>query len=253
MERDEWQSLIEDSIQVVQASVEAHTFRKELSGASGAVLLACSDGGEYVVKSVHSGRMPVNDRSVALLAQPLAAPVPSPILVDVPAALIANEPKMKHMTPGMGHGLTWLPGHSEREGLSHAVPENRDRFLRLALLYGWVQSNDDQFIYENAPPHLVSSVDHGHFFPNGPNWTVDTLRTAGPPHLHPSIVSHVGAVTPQEEADLAALLEAVDDDHLVGVIGSIPQTWGLSIDERVALAMFLSVRRDQLVASLRHA
>ncbi len=116
------------------------------------------------MKSMDAGRMIVTDHIVGRLGHAVSAAVGAPTLVDVPADLIAAEAQMAHMTAGVAHGSRWIPDCSQG-GIEHVVvPENRDRFARLALLYGWVVAADRQFIYQNQDPRLVHSVDHGHFF-----------------------------------------------------------------------------------------
>lgn len=63
------------------------------------VLLECNDGGSYVVKGKQAGRQIVNDQVIAALGRSMGAPVPVPMLVDVPAELIALEPELQQLAP----------------------------------------------------------------------------------------------------------------------------------------------------------
>jgi hypothetical protein len=195
--------------------------------------------------------MVFNDHVVALAGRDLGAPVGEPAVVDVPRALIDMQPEMQHMEPGEAHGTLWIPNCTEREGIQYThVPENRSRFARLTLLYGWMVANDHQFIYDTAPPHLVHSVDHGHFFPGGPDWTTVSLSSAPEAAPDPSLQAACHP-TAEELSGAAAKLAAMTDARLAAVVCGPPSEWGsVTMEERASLALYLTERRDRLVASV---
>jgi hypothetical protein len=161
----EWARLIADAADHLEPPIRAETFVKKFATASQPVVLACDDGADYVVKGAQAGRMIVIDQIVARVGDAVGAPVGEPALVDVPATLIAAEPEMAHMAAGIAHGSRWIPNCTDQTGFAHTlVAENRDRFARIAWLYGWVVASDHQFIYSNDAPQIVYTVDHGHFF-----------------------------------------------------------------------------------------
>jgi hypothetical protein len=228
----------------------ANTFRKAWGSASRPVMLLCDDRLEYVVKGSQAGRMIFNDHVVAWLGAILGAPTGMPRIIDVPARLIALEPQMAHMASGLAHGTHWVPGCTEAESIQYTtLPENRGRFAALAVLYGWVSAGNEQFIYKTAPPNLVISVDHGHFFPNGPDWTIDTLAVAPPPQLNP-LIAGACAFTQAELAPVAGRLRTVSDTHIAAVVGRPPAGWNVSRGDRIALADYLATRRDLLLHTL---
>lgn len=175
---------------IAHDAVKAHTYIRKWKTASKPVLLRCDDDKEYVVKGQQAGRMIYNDQVIGKLGKRMEAPVPKVVLVDLPEELINAEPEMSHMTPGVSHGSLFITNSTERENdIMHTdITENVARFARLAALFGWVHANDRQFIYENSRPHLVYSVDHGHFLPKGPAWTVASLNSASSPELDQKIV-----------------------------------------------------------------
>ena len=244
----DWVSLIK-AAEATEVTVTAHTFLKSWGSASRPVLLLCDDGGidrEYVVKGQHSGRQAVNDQIVARLGTAAAAPVGTPALVDVPAPLIAVEPEMQHIPAGVSHGCVWIPDCSERLTYEHAgALENKSRFGLLALLFGWAHANDHQFIYENDAPHLVYSVDHGHFFPSGPDWTEATLKGASTPTPDAAILGACGLSLSDLKPHFGAF-SSIADDVIVSIVAGIPDAWGVSESERAAMAEYLSTRRDLL-------
>jgi hypothetical protein len=226
--------------------VEAHTFIKKWPSASQPVLLRCDDSREYVVKGLQAGRMVANDQIVARIGCIADAPVGVPAMVNVSAELIAAEPEMQHMSPGVGHGTEYIPGCSDRQAYEHAaVAANQPRFAALALLFGWMHAGDHQFIYENVSPHIVHSVDHGHFFPNGPNWDAASLANAGAPSVDAGVVAGA-ALTAEALAAADTLFQAANDAQIAEIIALAPAAWGLGDGESCALAGYLAGRRDIL-------
>ncbi len=251
MDADEIRERIEH-LRSSQSSPDAvaETYHQRWESDSKPVLVTASDGNDYVVKGIHKGRVLVNDRVVGLLGTLLGAPVGKVALIDVPQELISLQPEMGHMSPGISHGTAFLRGCGDREGITHADGANRERFARLADLYGWAFASDHQVIYENAPPYTVHSVDHGHFFPGGPNWSEASLAGAGPAQPDQQIVTQAN-LTPDELRASLPQLEGVTDDELVEIVGGVPTAWGLTIPESVTLVSYLSGRRDQLCQQLR--
>jgi hypothetical protein len=243
----DWAQLLADARTTAPTVLAGATFLKKWATASQPVLLTCvaADGShhDYVVKGRQAGRMVFNDQVVARLGQQLGAPVGEPALVDVPQALIDVEPEMAHMLAGVSHGTRFLVGYSERLAYDRASEGvNRSRFAALALLFGWIHASDHQFIYENAAPHTVVSVDHGHFLPNGPDWTVASL--AGAPVSAPDAGVVAGAALTDEELDEArAALRPLTNEQIAEALVVPPDEWGVSEDERQALARYLADRR----------
>lgn len=245
---EQWELLIEEALNSYRPeAVGAHTFLKDWSTAARPVLLACDDDNAYVVKGKQNGRMLVNDQVIARVGNLMGAPVGSPALVDVPQELVTAEPQMQHMEWGVSHGSRFIPNCSEREAILHTGnSENRPRFALLAVLYGLVKANDHQFVYDNSPPHLVHSVDHGHHFPNGPNWSVGSLESAGSPKLD-EVLSAACRFTSEETRAALDSLGGVTDKGIARVVVVPPADWGLTDEERPALARYLGERRDALL------
>jgi len=196
------------------------------------------------VKGRNAGRMVVTDQIAARLAHAIDAPVPACVLVDIPQELVDASPQMAHLAVGLAHGSRWVSGCSERQGFIHAdVLENRNRFSRLAIFYGWLIASDHQFIYENAPPHAVHSVDHGHFFDGSTAWTEETLKNA--PSAGPDATVVAGCSITQDELDSAtAAMSYPSDADIALAVAHPPEEWGISRAEREALVHYLAQRRD---------
>lgn len=235
-----------------KSTVTARTFVKSFPTASRPVLFSCDDKRDYVVKGLNSGRVAINEQVVGRLGEFLGAPVPEIVLVNVPPELVSLEPAIKHLTPGIVHGSSFVGGCTDRLGIAYVEePRNRDRFARLAILYSWVGANDHQWIYEKSPPNSVWSVDHGHFFPNGPEWR--------PEHLPQAVVAKIDGMfdacglTLTEIKSAAAKLKEVDNETIAKVVGGIPTAWNFPITERVALARYLERRKTELLDVVERA
>jgi hypothetical protein len=175
-----WEDVIRARMGARRAPIKAHTYRRKWESFSRPVLLSCGEKNEeFVVKGRHAGRAIVNEHVVGRLGALLEAPVPRIEIIEVPKDLIDAESELGHLVPGLAHGSQWIPDCSDRQWVQASdLKENRSRFGALAVLYGWVRANDHQLIYSNADPRLVHSVDHGHFFPSGPDWRIQDLREA---------------------------------------------------------------------------
>lgn len=201
-----------------------------------------------MVKGKQAGRGIVNDQVIAHLGVELGAPVGLPRIVNIPDELVSIEPQLADVAPGLSHGTLAIPDCTDRSWVSFCEEgDNRKRFARLAVLYGWCHSGDHQVIFANQQPRLVYSVDHGHFFPGGPEWRIETLLNAAPPVASAEIVA--GCNLPNEDLDEAiAALRRVDDEAICRAIAQPPDEWGININERVALAEYLASRRDRLAS-----
>jgi hypothetical protein len=129
------------------------------------------------------------------------------------------------------------------------TPANRKQVASIAVFYGWVAGfNDAQVIVELHPPRDFYSVDHGHFLPGGPNWTVDTLNAlTNPASPNADCAQYL------DEAEIRAAaspLSSVTDLDIAGFVAWPPDEWSITLDERVAVATLLSKRRDEMLATV---
>jgi hypothetical protein len=126
--------------------------------------------------------------------------------------------------------------------------ENLDRYASLAVLYGWTQAADHQFLYGKTPPHLVYSVDHGHFLEGGPEWTTASLLSA-PKAIPDRLIASSAALSRKALQTATLRLQGVADDDIAEAVAAPPDSWGMMMHERVALAEYLARRRDDLLAA----
>jgi len=191
---------------------------------------------------------------VGLFGVLIGAPVAEVRLVKVTSDLLAALNIVfnggESATAGVHHGSRWADGHSDRAEVRH-VDENRQAFAALRILYSWLFcSGDHQFIYRNAEPHNVLSVDHSAFLPDGNQWSAQRLRER---QDQVEFDPFFDSLTLKDD-------EAADTlDHLVGlqrvdmarVIATPPDEWGISEEDRVALAEYVDARRRKILEHFR--
>lgn len=245
--REGWQSLLENWANQREKPLRALTFFRGWSTKARPVLVECDDGNKYVVKGQQAGRQVVNDQIVARLGLAIDAPIGEPRIVDV-TELAVIEKNLSHIVPGTAHGTRFIPGcFDDRTLIATSEPDNRSRLARLSVLYGWVTANDWQFLYRKDPPRLIYSVDHGHFFPGGPDWNETQLLTTSHAELDPCFEDCY--LTQEEVGDALRALEAITEEKIIQAVSSPPDEWGLTIGERVTLVEYLTRRRKELLAS----
>lgn len=218
------------------------------------VLLKCSDNKNYVVKALQSAKSAMekvltNEQVVGRLGCAIAAPVGEVKLVDVPADLVSAEPDLQHMQPGIAHGCLYLGDNMGRRAIEYVhVPENRPRFASLAVLFGWVGSGDDQFLYATTPPEIVYSVDHGHFLgPGGPEWDILYFQRAGPSAAPNQQLVAACGLTEDELRAAAMPLKGITDQAVRDIVAIPPAAWGIRESERDELVRYLCRRRDEVI------
>lgn len=225
----------------------AHTFIQRGSSFSRPVWLECENDQIYVVKGQHAGRSIFNDQMIARLGCNMNAPVGQPALIMIPEELRQNEPQLQDVSAGIAHGTLWVKDTTDRQWLAYTDKDyNHSRFALLSILYGWLCANDHQLIYHNQEPYYVYSVDHGHFLPNGPNWTIESL--AGAPNPQPYEELRTGCNL--SDCDIKFGLQAirkVSNTNIMEAIAFPPDEWGVTMGERVSMAQFVIDRQKGLL------
>lgn len=241
----EYRSAIEGACAKREKPTQARTFLRGFRTKAQPVLMKCADKQTYMVKGRQAGRQVINDQIVARLGMAIGAPVGQPKLIDIPAELIDIEPNLSHIASGIAHGTLFIPDCFDHIDLiATSTPENRTRLAHLAVLYGWVVPGDWQFLFGNSPPRLVHSVDHGHFFPNGPNWQIESLLEAPPPCI-PACFSDC-YLTVEELNEALESLSLITLEQIIETVASPPDEWGLTIEEREHLVHYLTHRKKAL-------
>jgi hypothetical protein len=200
------------------------------------------------------GRRMFNDQLCGRLGAAMGASVPTVGLVEITADLInANPTTMGHLKPCVAHGSRKIPDVTGKVGgFEHSEKgDNRQRYNKLSVFYGWLVVGDMQFIKGTQPPHSVYSHDHGHFFPGGPMWTQASLAGyVDDPTPTPQIVNDL-KLKPEETAEAGQALKAVTTDNIVQAIAAAPDDWQVPLADRVALATFIHARQEKMVPTLK--
>ncbi len=248
-DREGWQHLIAGS-GLAPALVRAESFDHAYTSYSQPRRVKCSDGHYYVIKGPNAGKTMVNEQLVGRLGGAMGAPVGEVAFIDVSRALIDAEPRMAPITAGIVHGSRFMRDVSnDRQNLAPIELDiNRGRFALLAMLYGWVGASDHQVLYQELSPRFVFSVDHGHFFPNGPDWTADGLNCAAGATPDAVVVAQCGLVR-DDLVPAAAAMAAVTEARIAEIISWIPADWPFLETERVVMALYLDRRRRELLAA----
>lgn len=249
--REKLRQALDEAIANPEDPIIATTIRRGWKSSAKPVLVRGIDGNDYVVKGKQAGRQIINDRVVAKLGQAMHAPVGEPYLIEIPQDLIDIHSEFNYLDIGIAHGTKFIPDCSnDRELFLHIdKSKNLERFAFLAILYGWMYASDHQFIYRKQSPHLVYSVDHGNFFVGSPAWTIESLgrkfSPAKPDHL---IVSTYKLKDKDLSPALNALRE-ITEQMIMQTVCSVPQEWGVDIDERLVLVGYLVERQHDLLAN----
>jgi len=247
---EEWLLLLE-MWEHSPAFAQVETFHQLYGSASAPVRVTCSDGEQWVIKGPKD-RTPFNEQVIGCLGRRLGSPIPPIAILELTEELRNAEPSLHDMTPGFIHGSRFQRDCADREGLKHwNQPENRPRFAALAVLYTWMHATDHQVLFEATPPNRVWSVDHGHFFTGTPQWT-PALLAALPRPTQLDVFFGPASLTSAELAPPFALLSGITAVDIAEAVARPPDQWGVMMDERVALCMYLE-ERQRIVLSLRSA
>ena len=230
--------------------IEATTFRRAWGSKSSPISVKCANGKYYVVKGKKSaGRQMINDQIVARLGQKIEAPVGCPAIVNISQDLINIEPDhFEDFNAGTTHGTEVIKDCFDSYDLL-AIDHNRSRLAVLALLFGWTHASDHQFIYTINKPPKIYSVDHGHFFPNPPNWTVEYLKKDTPAQLD-SYFDKCN-FSPEDFKNIYELLNNITTKMIVRAVSFPRKEWGITFEEKLEMINYLVKRQEDLKSSIK--
>ena len=246
-----WECLLEQLLVNPEEPVLIITFRRKWNSASRPVSARGMDKCEYVVKGRQAGRQIIADQIVARLGLAMGAPVGQPQIVEISPELLESDVNFSFLSSGKAHATRFIPNcFDDRDTIKYKHHDgNRPRFALLSVLFGWVYSQDRQFIYEKNHPNLVYSVDHGHFFPGGPDWTANDLVSAPTAKLDEELVSAC-ELTDHEIGQALIALKKVTEEIIIQAVASPPNEWGITMEERVTMVEYLIKRRQELLNAL---
>lgn len=251
-ETERWRQQLKEALKTKAHYLNAVEFKKRSRSKSQPLWLECEDGQVYVVKTYDlAGRQVVNDQLAARLGELLNAPVGEPALIYIPQELIEGQSRdFEGIQVKIAHGSLFIPNCQDSWVLiATSEPENRLRLVLLAILYGWLVASDHQFLFTNTPPRLIYSVDHGHFFPNPPNWQAKDLQDSINVDLDPYFQDC--NFNRDELQQALQKLSNISELDLIKTVAIIPQEWGFPMEDRLAMLKFLTIRKNELVKIVR--
>jgi hypothetical protein len=189
---------------------------------------------------------------VGLLGQQIGAPVPEVKAVNVTTELLTAMNLQlggQPATPGLHHGSLWQDGYGDKTQFLLYTDANRPAFAALHVLYSWLHcETDHQLIYRDEAPNDPLSVDHTCFLPKGPNWTMQDLQDRQDAvQLDPAFGPL--NLTSDEHHEALDRLEAATPEAIATAVASPPDSWGVSLADRLALAEYVARRRVSLLES----
>lgn len=239
-----------------------HHVRSMDSGYSRPQLIRADDGHDYVVKlrSNRQGlRVLPNELIAGGCAQALGLPIPSPAIVNVSQDLwdVTDALAQFRKTPGPQFGCEFIArAHSEpwRDVLANV--ENIGDLAGIIVFDTWIHNVDRPWresnidvIRDTEGHYRVIMFDHGWVFGGTPNWSTDSLKSqrdlVKPPFMDGCVYDrfrhHIRGVNP-----FGYWLGKVESLHpwtIWRLIQQVPDEWGVSLREKVALADYLIHRR----------
>jgi len=227
--------------------------RKSTHGVSASFLVQADDGQDYWCKALNnptSTRIPINERSAALLGRRIGVAIPEPALVDLSGIVGWEFHPGTFVEAGWAHGAAAVEGAIETRNLQHrGDDDNRARHAGFYALMDWLAGGDQQWLYSGPEQNAYYSHDHGHFFPGGPDWTTASLAAVGTSAQQLTLPP-----TGLDESELDRLadeLEATTNAEIDAALSQIPAAWPVADAELEALAGFIAARQASVAARLR--
>lgn len=239
-------------------------YLRTLEGKSNAHLIAFSDGREYVVKDNAPGfeRTLANEWIAYCLARFLQLPVPYARLVEIPPEFIAEVPEMNaygvHAKTHFAslHLSTCMDGHQVEEGVKIANSEDMAGILCFDhWLYNSDRTRKNILLQEQSSGlYRVHIIDHAEIF-GSPRWSQTELAEM-PVHVLKNATHRLFAKHVENEREFRHPLRTIQTmpRHLLEeIMTTLPEDWGVAVEEREALVKMLIRRRQrELPQMLNH-
>jgi len=128
--------------------------------------------------------------------------------------------------------------------------DNRCRHVGVFALFDWCWGDDPQWLNCSTEDEKVYSHDHGYYFPPaGNDWTqAELLAQVDQPHPlgHSADDLDLGEI-----ARMGNALDAVTRADLCAILRSVPQEWGIPVDDLEVLGFFLERRAPAVATRMR--
>jgi len=248
----EWTTLIGQSRARLEPTLTVQDIEGLLTGGNSGkpMQVICTDQMRYALKLNDStnpshGRTLATEQVVGRLGQLLGAPTVQPARVLCPQELLSNFVETGNRVAGLGHASRFLDRRQLREDrgqpLQPVTKKNREDHARLGVLYGWIGAGDHQVLRDTQTDEIFSH-DHGLFLPGGGNWGKTNLIAGTPLVPDPWFLDP----DPSNVIEASMQIKALTDAQIAGAIAYVDASWGVGDDDLIALANYLSARRDML-------
>lgn len=249
--------------------------RRYLSGTRFGLQASCDDGYDYAIKGIPArccqrqarrlyGRELFLEQTVGILGHYLGAPIPDVTAVDLPAELIQAGTWLRCLSPGVCHAVRWIDGAHETRDTGDVIQANssglnRQRLATLAILVGWIsdQPGDTQYLLKQSTENRMYSVDHGMLAHSIPVWA--DIRKSNilwqgrgiRPHHAMARALQLRPYQPIHEIPefrvAAQRLVQITSEQIAYALATPPDSWGVTIRQRVWLMQYLQNRREKMV------
>jgi hypothetical protein len=220
-------------------------------GGSGAFLAADADSTQWWVKPLNNcqrERVTVTETIIGRVGQLIGAPICETSVVAIPNDISGWEFRPGHaLEPGFAHGSRAVSGVQEASRLLYVDrDDNAVRHAGVFALYDWCFGSDPQWLYAEPEERRLYSHDHGHYLPNGPNWSIDTLRAhVDEVHRGPW---PTGGLDSEELRRLAGALRGLTRSDIAEAVSGIPISWTVTADSELETVGWFLERRAIPVA-----
>jgi hypothetical protein len=225
------------------------------AGGSRPFLVVASDLAQYWLKPPNNPQgpmVPVNEQIVGRLGRWLGVSVCDCALVEIPAALAGTEIAPSYvLVECVAHGSLAVSGAIEQvpQLLHRGEDENALRHAGFVALHDWLWGGDDQWLRAAGDSNRYYSHDHGHYFPQGPNWTPASL-SAHRDAAHPS-TQPIDNLNPNELMRIASRLDTVAQEEIAAMLQNIPASWPFDAAAKAAVVDFAVHRAPGVADRLR--
>lgn len=250
---DAWNRLIDRSQAGPDVTID-HIIKRSPDGGSGTFLAADTEGNQWWVKPQNNpqgGKVIVSELVVSRAGELIGAPVCRVAVAEIPDGLAGWEFRSgRRIEAGLAPASMNVPDVTLSRSLeARDRDDNRWRHAGILALYDWCWGEDDQWLYAESNDREIHSHDHGHFFPSGPRWTIDTLNgVIGDAH-QPRYA--LDGLQPAHLGQLAKDLESIERETLAQIMNAVPAEWPAIDEELVGLGNFLEIRAPHVAARLR--
>jgi len=224
-------------------------------GGSNAVPVRATDDQRWWLKPTNNPQGPrvtINEYVVGQIGELIGAPTCKVAIVEIDS--LNAGPRQAPAPPlevGFACGSFEVPGSRERRTNLEfrSRDDNSSRHVGIIALWDLCFGADPQWLYQSTDDERTWSHDHGLFFPQGPNWTEQSLVD----HLvevHQLAVDTTDLDKPTIER-VATKIDELQRNMIETILSSVPASWPVTDSELECLGWFIHERTGPVAERLR--